>query len=115
MEEETEKVDIKKLRPLENYEDDFGEYFINRMSPNCPDDERVMTKELVWNAFQILVNFDFRETIGFISNVSDILDEFQKKFGDRYDHACSCCRDKINKGELEEPSPKKDCNGCGDC
>lgn len=115
MEENVEKIDPKKLRPLENFEDDFSEYFVNRMSPNCLDDDKALTKELVWNAFHILVNFDFRETIGFMTNVSDILDEFQEKFGDRYDNACEDCREKLDKGEIKE-TPKNDCNGgCGGC
>ena len=115
MEEETEKVDVKKLRPLKNYEEDFGEYFVNRMSPNCSIDDRKITQDLVWHAFHILVNFDFRETIGFITNVSDILDEFEKKFGKRYNRACSDCEDKIENGEIPEKTNTDGCNGCGGC
>ena len=114
MEEETEKVDVKKLRPLENYEEDFGEYFINRMTPNCTRDDRDLTKELVWYAFKILVNFDFRETIGFMTNVSDMLDEFEQKFGGRYDKTCKGCSGKTEK-KLEETPKSGGCGGCGDC
>lgn len=112
-----EKIEPKKLRPIENYEKDFSEYFINRMSPNCKNDEdRLITKELVWNAFNILVNFDFRETVGFITNVSDLLDEFENNFGNRYDRACSSCREKLDKGEIPEIPKNNGCNGCGgDC
>lgn len=113
---ENEKVDTKKLRPLENFEDDFAEYFINRMSPNCSEEDKELTKEVVWHAFHILMNFDFRETIGFIMNVSDILDEFHEKFGGRYDNACENCRGKINAGEIPEVPKTDGCNGCGgDC
>ena len=103
MEENEEKITVKKLRPLENYEEDFGEYFINRVSPNCSIDDKLITQDLVHHAFHILVNSDFRETIGFITNVSDILDEFEEKFGDRYDRVCDDCCEKIENGELSEP------------
>ena len=114
MEEETEKIDVKKLRPLENYEEDFGEYFVNRMTPNCTQYDRDLTKELVWDAFHILTNFDFRETIGFITNVSDMLDEFEQKFGNRYDKTCGGCSGKI-ENKVEETPKSGGCGGCGGC
>jgi len=115
MEEETEKIDVKKLRPLENYEEDFGEYFVNRMSPNCAQYDRDLTKDLVWNAFKILTNFDFRETIGFMTNVSDLLDEFEKKFGNRYNKTCGGCSCGKTEKKLEETPKSGGCGGCGDC
>ena len=118
MEEETEKVDVKKLRPLENFEDDFIEYAVARLSLNEKEDDIDLTKDSIFHALHLLWQFgssdrDYRFLIGFLSNVYDFYEEFGEKFGDRYDTACECCREKIDKGEIPEPQRAK--SNCGDC
>ena len=76
MEEETEKVDVKKLRPLENFEDDFIIYCINRLSLNEKEDDIDLTKDSIFHALHLLWQFgssdrDYRFLIGFLSNVYD--------------------------------------------
>lgn len=110
-----ENVETKKLRPLENFGEDFAEYAVNRLSLKEGEDDIELTKDSIYHALQLLWQFgssdrDYRFLIGFLSNVYDFYGEFDTKFGDRYDTACECCREKLDKGEIKE-TPKNDCNG----
>ena len=107
------KVENKKeLRSMENYEEDFLTYSVERMcDQKATKDDREMTKDLLYHASHIIYMFSFKEVVGFMANAEDLMNEFEDKFGSRYDRACECCREKIEKGELKE---KDDCNG-GSC
>ncbi len=98
------KKEETKLRPLENFEDDFIEYAVNRLSLNEKDDDIELTKDSIFHALHLLWQFgdtdrDYRFLIGFLSNVYDFYEEFEEKFGGRYETVCECCKDKLDKGE----------------
>ncbi len=99
------KKEETKLRPLENFEDDFIEYAVNRLSLNEKDDDIELTKDSIFHALHLLWQFgssdrDYRFLIGFLSNVYDFYEEFEEKFGDRYEkNCCTCCQEKLDKGE----------------
>ena len=98
------KEEIKKLRPIENFEQDFIEYAVNRLSLNEKEDDIELTKDSIYHALHLLWQFgdtdrDYRFLIGFLSNVYDFYEEFEEKFGGRYETVCECCKDKLDKGE----------------
>ncbi len=98
------KKEETKLRPLENFEDDFIEYAVNRLSLNEKEDDIELTKDSIFHALHLLWQFgdtdrDYRFLIGFLSNVYDFYEEFEDKFGDRYEAVYECCQDKLDKGE----------------
>lgn len=92
----------KKLRPLDNWEDDFIEYAVNRLSLE-EGEEKELTKDSIYHALHLLWQFDstgtgYKYLIGFLSNVYDFYAEFENKFGDRYDTTCDCCKEKLENG-----------------
>lgn len=105
----------KKLRPFENFEEDFVEYCTNRLGSDWKEDEE-MVRDQIFHAFHILMMLNFRQTVGFLSNVDLYLCEFQEKFGGRYYQACGECEEKIQKGEItEKPNTGNRNGGCGGC
>ena len=104
-----------KLRPLENYEGDFIEYFINRMRPpDATDDDKARTSELVSPLFYVLTMQGFQRTISWTLDVLDMMEEFEEKFGDRYTEVCIHHQEMLDKGELKS-EPKSGCGNCSNC
>ncbi len=90
---------VHEKRPMENYHDDFLEYAKNRLLAYSGDLEDESVEDIAFHCFHLLSNFDVRDTIKSVLNVEDILEEFENKFGDRYDKTCSCCKEKLENGE----------------
>ena len=115
MKKKSEKVEKnkKELRSMENYEEDFLTYSVERMcDQKTTKDDREMTKDLLYHASHIIYMFSFKEVVGFMANAEDLMNEFENNFGSRYDRACDCCKDKIEKGELKKNG---DCDCDGTC
>lgn len=93
MEEDT------KVRPIRNYHDDFLEYAKNRLKAYSGDLEDDSVEDVVLHSFHLLLNFDVRDAIKAIINVEEIMEEFEEKFGGRYDRTCDCCKEKLDKEE----------------
>ena len=107
--------ETKKSRPLDNFEPDFIEYAVNRLTLNEKEDDIDLVKDSIYHTLHLIWQFgssdrDFRYLLGFLSNIYDYYEEFESKFGDRYDKVCDCCKDKIVEGKLSEPD--NSCEGC---
>ena len=101
MEKKDEKEVVK--RPMENYEDDLIVYATERLcDTTTTDDDKEMTKDLIYHATHILWQLDFKQTCGFMANVEDLMDEFGERFGGKYESVvCDCCQEKLDNGELD--------------
>lgn len=86
-------------RPMDNYHDDFIIYAKNRLMAYSGDLEDVTVEDIAFHSFHLLLNFDVRDAIKAIINVEEIMEEFENKFGDRYDKRCSSCGDKLKNNE----------------
>jgi len=102
-----EKVEKKKeLRPVENFEEDLLSYAYERLKSKSEVEEET-TKDALYHAVHILWTFDIRDAMSLILNMESIMDEFEEKFGDRYDTTCDCCKEKLENGELLDGSDEE--------
>ncbi len=87
-------------RSMDNYHDDFLEYAKNRLLAYSGDLQGEEVEDVAYHSFHLLMNFDVRNAITTLLNVEEIMEEFENKFGDRYDRTCcDCCKEKLENGE----------------
>jgi len=109
-----ETKEVKK-KSTDEYYGDLTEYVVHRilLSINKTEDKDVAEdiKIYVESALLLLSDDDnIKDTISRILLIDDLIYEFETTFGDRYSNECSCCQDKIDKGELK--TDNNTCEGC---
>lgn len=104
--------DIKK-KSLDEYYEDSIEYISQRilLSLNATENKELVeeTKAYVDSALFLLSgDMSIKQTIARIIDVDNLRDEFDDKFGKRYDFSCGCKEDKT----VEDKKNNECCGGC---
>lgn len=106
-----EKKVVKKT--LDDYHDDIVNYISQRilLSINATEDKEIVegTEAYVDAVLFLLIGDEsIKETLHRVISIDDLKEEFNDKFGNRYDLDCNCCGNK----ESENNNVEESCGGC---